>query len=183
MDFFVPFYHTQKVSPLDLIKIFRSTFELHHSELNCYINTSTPVHIITAHLKMSFNTSTGSSLDCNDAAHNVGSRSNGRIHVNGDSHDVSNMPLEVQPNHLDGPSSCSESDKLEPIAIIGLSLRLPQDATSPEAFWKMLMEKRSAMTDVPSDRFNVEAFHQPTQHESGVVRSLCSTSKCFGESR
>ena len=132
---------------------------------------------------MSFNTSTGSSLGCNDAAYIIGSRSNGQLHVNGDPHHVSNMPLDVQPNHLDGPSPCLESDKLEPIAIIGLSLRLPQDATSPEAFWKLLMEKRSAMTDVPSDRFNVEAFHQPAQHKNGVVRYLCSTDKCFGESR
>jgi acyl transferase domain-containing protein len=48
---------------------------------------------------------------------------------------------------------------LEPIAIIGLSLRFPQDATSPAAFWNMLVEKRCAMQQVPVDRYNIDAFH------------------------
>ncbi|KAJ6096143.1 reducing type I polyketide synthase [Penicillium sp. IBT 16267x] len=47
---------------------------------------------------------------------------------------------------------------LESIAVVGLSLKFPGDATSPEAFWKMIVEKRCAMTDVPADRFNVDAF-------------------------
>lgn len=52
-----------------------------------------------------------------------------------------------------------QEDKMEPIAVIGLALRFPQDATSPEAFWQMLMQGRSAMTDVPKERFNIDAFH------------------------
>ena len=62
-----------------------------------------------------------------------------------------------------------EQDKIEPIAIVGLALRFPQDATSPRSFWQMLMEKRSAMTDVPSDRFNIDAFYREGEHETGVV--------------
>ena len=54
-----------------------------------------------------------------------------------------------------------------PIAIIGYSLRFPQDATSSEAFWRMLVEGRSARTEIPGDRFNVDAFHHPnnTRHD------------------
>ena len=132
---------------------------------------------------MAFNASTGSSPDRSYTAHDVGSKCNGRIHVKDDSHDDFHMPPKERPTHLDGPSSCVGSDKLEPIAIIGFSLRFPQDATSPEAFWKMLMEKRSAMTDVPSDRFNVDAFHQPAQHGKGVVRDFCCTTQGSDESR
>jgi hypothetical protein len=32
-------------------------------------------------------------------------------------------------------------DIVEPIAVVGLSLKFPDDATTPEAFWKLLLEK------------------------------------------
>lgn len=60
-------------------------------------------------------------------------------------------------------------DKLEPIAIIGLSLRFPQDATSQAGFWDMLMEGRSARSDVPKDRFNVDAFYKTDSSKTGIV--------------
>ncbi|KAL8721436.1 MAG: hypothetical protein Q9225_001881 [Loekoesia sp. 1 TL-2023] len=50
-------------------------------------------------------------------------------------------------------------DRLEPVAVIGFSARFPQDASSPEAFWQMLMEGRSAMTEVPRDRFNIDSYY------------------------
>jgi hypothetical protein len=75
-------------------------------------------------------------------------------------------------HHSIGSSSESttlEDDGLEPIAIVGLALKFPQDATSPEAFWQMLVEGRSAMTDVPKERFNVDAFQKP---ESSKARGV-----------
>ena len=62
-----------------------------------------------------------------------------------------------------------------PIAIVGYSLRFPQGATSSEAFWRMLVEGRSARTEVPGDRFNVDAFHHPssTRHDSVRAELLC----------
>ena len=50
---------------------------------------------------------------------------------------------------------------MEDIAIIGFSLRFPQDAVSPESFWDMLVEGRSAATEVPASRFNIDAFYHP----------------------
>lgn len=50
--------------------------------------------------------------------------------------------------------------KFEPIAVIGLASKFPQGATSSTAFWRMLMEGKSALTDVPKSRFNIEAFYQ-----------------------
>ncbi|KAL2845826.1 hypothetical protein BJX68DRAFT_277264 [Aspergillus pseudodeflectus] len=47
----------------------------------------------------------------------------------------------------------------DPIAIIGFSLRFPQDADSAEAFWEMLYNGRCAMTKVPADRFTVGSFY------------------------
>lgn len=66
--------------------------------------------------------------------------------------------IQEEPNYLD---SIVDHDLIEPIAVIGFSLKFPQDATSAESFWKMLMEGRSAMTKVPENRFNVDTFHVP----------------------
>ncbi|KAL9121039.1 MAG: hypothetical protein Q9187_002405 [Circinaria calcarea] len=52
-----------------------------------------------------------------------------------------------------------QQDKQEAVAVVGFSIRFPQDATSPEAFWQMLCEGRSAMTEIPKDRFNLDAFY------------------------
>lgn len=54
-----------------------------------------------------------------------------------------------------------ENDKLEPVAVIGFAARLPQDATTPESFWQMLCEGRSARTEIPQDRLNIDAFYHP----------------------
>ena len=66
-------------------------------------------------------------------------------------------------------STDGEQDLLEPIAIIGLSLKFPQDATSPESFWKMLMERRCASTEFPKDRMNVDAFYNPDTNRMDTI--------------
>ena len=63
----------------------------------------------------------------------------------------------------------AEKDISEPIAIIGLALKFPQDASNPAAFWKMLVEGRSAMTKVPKERFNVDAYYDPDPEAPGMV--------------
>ena len=60
-------------------------------------------------------------------------------------------------------------DKLEPIAIVGMALELPQDATSPESFWQMMMGGQSARSDVPSERFNINGFYHPTEDRNSQV--------------
>ena len=59
----------------------------------------------------------------------------------------------------------------EPIAIIGMSCKFPGDATSVESFWKMLCEKRTAVSKVPEDRFNVDAFYHPDPERVDAVRT------------
>ena len=62
-----------------------------------------------------------------------------------------------------------EPDVLEPVAVIGFSLKFPQDAISTESFWEMLMEGRCAVTDFPKDRMNREAFFHPDSGRPGTV--------------
>jgi acyl transferase domain-containing protein len=58
-------------------------------------------------------------------------------------------------------SDFEEHDNLAPLAIIGFSLRFPQDAVSPESFWKLIMEKRCSSSDFPPDRMNADAHCHP----------------------
>ena len=47
---------------------------------------------------------------------------------------------------------------LEPIAIVGMAVRFPQGADSPDDVWKMLVEGRCASTEFPKDRLNIDGF-------------------------
>ena len=62
----------------------------------------------------------------------------------------------------------------EPIAIIGLSCKLAGDATNPEKLWKMLAEGRSAWSEIPSTRFNLEGAFHPNPEKLSTVRLCCS---------
>ncbi|KAM3158720.1 hypothetical protein ABEW05_000751 [Botrytis cinerea] len=62
-----------------------------------------------------------------------------------------------------------DQDLLEPIAIVGISLKYPQDATGPEAFWKLIQEKRCTMTEWPSDRLNIDAFYHPDKKKNSTI--------------
>lgn len=64
-----------------------------------------------------------------------------------------------------------DQPRLEPIAVIGFFLKFPQDATSSEAFWKMLMEKRCSMTEWPKERLNLNAFYHPDSSRPDTVLS------------
>lgn len=58
---------------------------------------------------------------------------------------------------------------MEPIAIIGLDLKFPGDATNADGFWKMLHEGCSALKDIPEDRFKVSSFYHPDPERAGSV--------------
>lgn len=60
-------------------------------------------------------------------------------------------------------------DKTVPLAIIGLSLKFPGDATTPDAFWQMLIEGRSARTESPRDRFGNDGSYHPASRRQGQV--------------
>src|SRR5215510_2829301 len=47
------------------------------------------------------------------------------------------------------------------IAIIGIGCRFPGGVNDAESFWRLLVECRDAVTDVPADRWNVERYYDP----------------------
>ncbi|KAH6683357.1 fatty acid synthase S-acetyltransferase [Halenospora varia] len=62
-------------------------------------------------------------------------------------------------------------DSVPPVAVIGLSLKFPQEAVSVDSFWDLLMNGRSAMTEVPRDRFNVDSFYYGEGGKTGTVNA------------
>jgi acyl transferase domain-containing protein len=95
--------------------------------------------------------------------------------------DVSPMPSSAQssifftsPSDTDATSLGSAdhhdaSSVPEPLAIVGMAMRLPGKVRNGADFWKLLTEKRSGLCDVPKDRFNIEAFHDPDE-KPGTLR-------------
>ena len=55
----------------------------------------------------------------------------------------------------------SKAKSREPIALVGIGCRFPGGVHDADSFWKLLVEGRDAITEVPSDRWNLDAFYDP----------------------
>lgn len=61
----------------------------------------------------------------------------------------------------------------EPIAVIGTGIRLPGSSSNLSALWDLLIEPRDLLSQIPEDRFDLEAFYHPNSdyHGSTNIRS------------
>ncbi len=67
-----------------------------------------------------------------------------------------------------------EQARSEPIAIIGMGCRLPGGCNTPQAFWELLREGRSAITPPPADRWDPKDVESSDPDEPGKIRSSLS---------
>jgi len=69
------------------------------------------------------------------------------------------------------PSSFEQGSEASsmPIAIVGIGLRFPGDGSDPERFWNMLLEARSARSEIPASRYSVDGFYHPDPDRLGVM--------------
>lgn len=72
-----------------------------------------------------------------------------------------------------------EEGKLEPIAVVGLSLRFPENATSADGFWNLMMQKRCVSQSFPEDRINAQGIYHPDPNRHDTVRSYYLLSPFF----
>jgi acyl transferase domain-containing protein/acyl carrier protein len=63
-----------------------------------------------------------------------------------------------------------ENTGREPIAIIGIGCRFPE-ADGPDAFWHLLREGVDAITEIPSDRFDVGDVYDPKPGMPGKLNT------------
>src|SRR5687768_7815698 len=57
----------------------------------------------------------------------------------------------------------------EPVAVVGLGLRFPGGADSPEAYWALLRDGVDAVTEVPADRWDAAARYDPDPDAPGKI--------------
>ncbi|MBU8897886.1 type I polyketide synthase [Corallococcus sp. M34] len=57
----------------------------------------------------------------------------------------------------------------EPIAIIGMGLRFPGGADTPESFWELLDQGRDAISTIPASRWDLDAYYDPTPGTPGKM--------------
>lgn len=72
-----------------------------------------------------------------------------------------------------------DGNEADPIVICGFSIKFPQEATSPEGLWKIMMERRCAMTDFPAERVNLNGFHQKDKKLNNVRSSRPEGTPCW----
>src|ERR1700730_11950939 len=63
-----------------------------------------------------------------------------------------------------------ERDRTGPIAIVGLSCRFP-GSKDPDAFWRLLSGGVDAVTEVPNDRWDKDAYYDPNQSVPGKMHA------------
>ncbi|XP_033122542.1 highly reducing polyketide synthase easB-like [Anneissia japonica] len=56
-----------------------------------------------------------------------------------------------------------------PVAIIGMGCRMPGGVTSTEDFWKVLQDGKECITEVPADRWSLDAFYDKEQGKQGKI--------------
>ncbi|KAH7322511.1 reducing type I polyketide synthase [Stachybotrys elegans] len=57
----------------------------------------------------------------------------------------------------------------EPIAIIGMSCRLPGGVSNPEDLWDLCARGRSAWSEIPRERFDADAFHHANHRNQSTM--------------
>ena len=69
--------------------------------------------------------------------------------------------LDIRPTRIKEPPM--------PIAIVGMSCRLPGGVSDLESFWDFCQQARNAWTEIPRDRINPAAFHHANPEKAGCV--------------
>jgi acyl transferase domain-containing protein len=70
-------------------------------------------------------------------------------------------------DQLQAKLAALERERAEPIAIVGVGCRFPMGADSPAAFWALLRNGVDAVTEVPKERWDADAFYDPNPDTPG----------------
>ena len=68
-----------------------------------------------------------------------------------------------------GSHVAKDSNNAMPIAIVGLSCRLPGQVKSLQSLWQMCAEERDVWQPIPNERFNMGILYHPDPSRNGTV--------------
>src|SRR5207249_4785891 len=79
---------------------------------------------------------------------------------------IKNALIEI--DRLQSQLDAERSARTEPVAVIGLGCRFP-GAENPDEFWRLLQGGVDAVSEVPADRWAVDAFYDPDPDAPGKM--------------
>ncbi|MGV0625812.1 type I polyketide synthase [Mycolicibacter minnesotensis] len=59
----------------------------------------------------------------------------------------------------------------EPIAVVGIGCRFPGGVSGPDSYWDLLEAGRDAITEIPADRWDADAYYDPDPLAPGRMSS------------
>ncbi len=59
----------------------------------------------------------------------------------------------------------------EPIAIVGIGMRLPGKARNESSLWRMLADGTDAISEIPADRWDIDAYYDPDPDKPGKMNT------------
>ncbi|MAP10863.1 MAG: hypothetical protein CMQ61_02295 [Gammaproteobacteria bacterium] len=85
-------------------------------------------------------------------------------------HPPSELPQSLEAAHaeierlraqVEGAHQQSPKDLVESIAVVGMGCRFPGNVNTPDEFWELLSSGRDVLRDIPSSRWDVDAYYDP----------------------
>lgn len=72
---------------------------------------------------------------------------------------------------MNGHAHCEPDNNVlhEPIAILGMGLRLPGRIHSPESLWELLVNKKETSGPIPLSRYNTAGFYSASKRPGTIV--------------
>jgi acyl transferase domain-containing protein len=64
-----------------------------------------------------------------------------------------------------------EQRRADPIAVVGIGCRFPGGANTPDSFWRLLIDGRDAIGEVPPDRWDINALYNPDPAATGKMNT------------
>lgn len=85
---------------------------------------------------------------------------------------LSAVKLSLMIGRLRDRSGVMDLRNSEPIAITGMACRLPGGVDDPDSFWELLRSGKDAVTEVPRERWDVDAYYStnPEAHGKSTTR-------------
>ncbi len=73
---------------------------------------------------------------------------------------------------LEAKLDAAERAKHEPIAVIGIGCRFPGGVDGPDSLWKVLRSGTDGTSEIPRDRWDVDAYYHPKPPVPGKMYML-----------
>ncbi|MGC3025729.1 amino acid adenylation domain-containing protein [Burkholderia sp. DN3021] len=84
-----------------------------------------------------------------------------------DAHAAPTQAVPAQPRAVAPAIEAREAGTPEPIAIVGMSCRFPGAAHDLDAYWRLLNDGVDAISEVPRERWDVDAYYDPDPEAPG----------------